>query len=145
MNCEIVVPFEIFLNREIQQPTGYGQNGKVDPSASEDNPVNVSWEQVYGHEQKHVASVNQIMTEFAEEESASNTNDGKFLSRSVCEDNIEEQQNDFITAINRILDSGHNHHPATFLGEKDENSNENSPIEGVGYPPFPGSPPLPPR
>ncbi|MFC7339621.1 RHS repeat-associated core domain-containing protein [Haloferula chungangensis] len=118
ITCDVEGVGEIRLNNSLNKPSGQMKGGG-DPT----------WEGVYGHEQMHIDEAQKAAKQIEEA-----------LRALVPNENTEEEakriQEEYQKKMNEAIDGS--------KGHSSDPSNPN-PAEDTGYPPRPGSPPLPER
>jgi integrase/recombinase XerD len=144
LSCNVVTNFVISLNSQAPlKVTGNGVGGKY----SGKNSTVVPWEEIAGHEQRHVQSRIAQVKKVVESKNES-LNKGQYSSAVACNADMTLEKISLENTIRRAWEGlgGLNHAGAPGGGNNDPNFEaEFSPIEKVGYPQLPGSHPLPTR
>jgi RHS repeat-associated protein len=130
VECTVVTTGTIRLNPNAI-PVGKGSNGRLLGPLRQ-----IGYEQLYGHEQRHIQSRNQRVKESANDNI--DKRDADYLDERPCNEAARAEADRMRPILVSAAKGGSNHKGGNA-------SNELSPISEVGYPPLEGSPPLPPR
>ena len=122
VKCTVTTSPKITLDKS-KDPVGIGRNGvKLDDG----KPQNIGWDQIRGHEQRHIISRNELIEDAAKEERQKQ--DPSQNNYRDCISNNKSKVSAFKKKMKNAVTKGDNH-------EGDNPSNGSSPKNRVGYAP----------
>ena len=131
VSCDVSTTGRIRLN-PLKQPAGLGRSGKRQGRRNQF----IGWEQVYGHEQRHIVSRNTLAEE--EIDKFRQRSDRELATLEACNREANRRKRVIEEKLEKILTEGNNH--------RDQHGphTDDAPLDRVGEDPLPNSVPLPP-